>query len=44
MVLVLLSLLCNHDILILKQHQNKIATLVKGGFLQLDSKLEMYQE
>ena len=40
-VLCLLSLLCNHDSLKLKLHQ-KIATLMKGDFLQVDSKLEVY--
>ena len=33
MVLILLLPLCNHDNLILKLHQKKIATLMKGGFL-----------
>ena len=32
MVLVVLSLLCNNDTLILKLYQKKIATLMKGGF------------
>ena len=32
MVLVVLSLLCNNDTLILKLYQKKIATLMRGGF------------
>ena len=44
MVLILLPLLCNHNNLILKLDQKKIATLMKGGFLQTESKLEVYQE
>ena len=36
MVLILLPLLCNHDNLILKLHQKKMATLIKGGFLRVD--------
>ena len=33
MELILLPLLCNHDNLVLKLHQEKISTLMKGGFL-----------
>ena len=33
MVLILLRLLRNHDNLILKLHQKKIPTLMKGGFI-----------
>ena len=44
MVLILLPHLCNHNNLVLKLHQTKIATLMKGGFLQIESKLEVYQE
>ena len=44
MVLVLLSFLCNHDNLILKLHQKKVSIVIKGGFLQVDSKLEVEQE
>ena len=40
MILVLLSLLCNYNNLILILYQEKITTLMKGGFL-LGSKLEM---
>ena len=43
MVLILFLLIFNHDNLILKLQQ-KIATLMKDGFLQVDSKLEVYQE
>ena len=32
MVLILLLLLCNHDNLVLKLHQRKIAPLMKDGF------------
>ena len=32
MVLILLFLLCNHDNLVLKLHQRKIAPLMKDGF------------
>ena len=43
MVLTLLLLLCNHDNLILKLGTSeKIATLLKGGFLLVISKLEVY--
>ena len=41
-VLSLLPLLRNRN-LTLKFYQ-KIATLMKGGFLKVDSKLEVYQE
>ena len=44
MVLSLLPILCNHSNLTLKLHQEKIATLMKSGFLFVDSKLEVYQE
>ena len=44
MALILFLLFCNHNDLILKLHQKKIATLMKGGFLQVESKLEVYQE
>ena len=44
MVLTLLLLLCNHDNLILKLHQKKIATWMKDGFIYVVSKLEVYQE
>ena len=44
MMLILLHLLCNHDDLILKLHQNELATMMKGGFLWVVSKLEVYQE
>ena len=37
-------LLCNHGNLTLKLHQKKIATLMKGGVFQIDSKLEVCQE
>ena len=43
MILILLLLRCNHD-LILKLLQKEIATLMKDGFLQIVSKLEVYQE
>ena len=33
-----LPLLCNHNNLILKLHQKKIANLMKGDFLQVESK------
>ena len=41
---ILLPVLCNHNNLILKLHQRKIAALMNGGFLYVDSKLEVYQE
>ena len=41
---VLLLLLCNHDNMILKLHQRKVATWMKGGLLLVVSKLEVYQE
>ena len=44
MVLILLPLFCNHNNLILKPLQKKIATLMKGDLLQVESKLEVYQE
>ena len=44
MVLTLLLLLWNHDNFILKIHQEKLAILIKGGFLLVVSKLEVYQE
>ena len=40
-VLVLSLLLCNHDNLILKLLQKNIATLMKGSFLYVVSKLEV---
>ena len=43
MVLILLVLLCNYNNLILKLNQSKIATFMKGDFLQEESKLEVYQ-
>ena len=36
-----MSLICNHDNLILKLHQKKISNLIKGGLLYVDSKLEV---
>ena len=38
MAVILLSLLCNHNNLMLKLHQSekKVATLVKGGFILAD--------
>ena len=44
LVVILLSLLCNHTSLILKLHQKENATLIKDGFLLADSKLKVYQE
>ena len=44
MVLVLLSLICNHDTFDTKIALEKVATLMKGGFLWVDSKLEVYQK
>ena len=44
MVLILLLLLCDHDNLILKLRQKKIATLMNGDFLYVVSKFEVYQE
>ena len=41
MALILLSLLFNDDNVILKLHQKNIANLMKGVFLQADSKLEV---
>ena len=38
MALILLPLLRKHSNLILKLHQKKIVTLMKGGFLQVESK------
>ena len=43
MALTLLPLLYSHDNLTLKLHQKKIVTLLEGAFLQVDSKLELYQ-
>ena len=42
MALILLSLLFNDDNVILKLHQKNIANLMKGVFLQADSKLEVF--
>ena len=44
MVLISLPLLCNHDNLILKLHQKKLAALMKDGFLYVDSKKKLCQE
>ena len=44
MVLILLALLWNPNNLILKLHQKKTVTLKEDGFLQVESKLEKYQE
>ena len=44
MVLILLCLFWNRNNLILKLHLNKAATLMKGGYLQAGSKLEVYCE
>ena len=44
MVLLLLAFLCNPNNLILKLHQKKTTTLKEGGFLLVESKLEVYQE
>ena len=44
MVLILLPLFCNHNNLILKLHQKEITTVMKGGFLLVESKLEFRQE
>ena len=43
-VVILLSLLCNHDNSILKKYSIEIATVTKNGFLLADSKFEVYQE
>ena len=43
-VVILLSLLCKHDTLILKLYQIEMATVAKDGFLLADSKFEVYQE
>ena len=45
MILLLIFLLffCNHDNLILKLHQKKIAASMKDGFSEVVSKLEVYQ-
>ena len=44
MVLILLFRLFNHDNLILKLQQQKIANLMKRGSLQVVLKLKVYQE
>ena len=43
-VVILLSILCKHDNLILKLYQIEMATVAKNGFLLADSKFEVYQE
>ena len=44
MLLVSLSVFCNHDTLILKSNLKKIASLMRSGFLQVDWKLEVCQK
>ena len=44
LILISLSLICNHDNLRLKLRQKKVASLMRNGFLLGDSKLEVFQE
>ena len=43
-VVILLSILCKHNNLILKLYQIEMAAVAKNGFLLADSKFEVYQE